>query len=392
MKMLLLPASFFVFVLTASGVFAADTQSSSFSLDYSKTDGSVPHLHYSQDGKYAVPRYQGKQFNLQLWKIDEEHHFKPYLVHAISEQVTAAKLTAEPRQVVSATGVVLSLWTIKNDQLEKIATEKLQNPIVQLTMSENGNLVLSEDSLGGIRVHEITNNGFELAASLEQKSSLFSGFLTDSSSQDSKTQAHRFAFHPQGDAFLKGDNTGTITSYLMHATELKEAQKIKIFNKAVTALIFTSNDSLLALAADGALESWRWSNGGLSNAQVLRQGTLSNVKHVAQARLSLSGDGQKFISRDMDGTILLWVLRENQWRKGSELVHPQKDGYQDVFFRQNVALLWMVNREWATPNSRHLLNYDLKALPSVLVALQAFGQGFCVFMIASYITINAKLL
>jgi hypothetical protein len=61
----------------------------------------------------------------------------------------------------------------------------------------------------------------------------------------------------------------------------------------------------------------------------------------------VSSDGLKTLTRDKDGCIILWVQKAGEWLRSKELVHPQKAGYQDAFFSNNVPMLWGVDNDRA---------------------------------------------
>ncbi|HXW53335.1 MAG TPA: hypothetical protein VEL47_04425 [Myxococcota bacterium] len=351
MKQLILWVYFLSLTFFAAGAWAAEQSPPSFLLDYSASNsvvqsGLIPEFSYMEDGDYAVPSYRRKTFPLQLWRIDEDHAHKPRLIHDTGEQVIAAKLCYTAKAVVTAADSVLTYWNITNDKLEKImTTAKSANRITQIAASTDGTAALLEDSSGNIVIYK----HFQVLATLEQKTTFFGGILSDSRSQDRKPQSRVFAFHPQGDAFVKGDDAGFITTYLSSCSaQIKEHQKLQAVDNAIADLVFAADDVLIVLADDGRIESWKWSNGALSDVKVIRQGTTGTLSAIAQPRLGLSRDRQKLISKDKDGTVILWWLKDNKWTIGRWLTSTQKTGYQDAFFSHNVPMRWRADREYAT--------------------------------------------
>lgn len=323
---------------------AMDKSLSGLSFDYSNKENSPPSFFYDSEGNYAVTYYYGKSYNLLLWKIDEKAH-KPIMVHDTDHKASRVAISSEGDWVFSAFDNELTVWKINGDKLDKIMSNKIDQIINQIIPNKNGSMVLVEDTSERLRLYENTPGSLELAASQEKNGSFLTGIFTAPSIQ----AAERFALHPHGNAIIRGDREGNITSFLIIDGKIREVAKKKVFDgHRINGLMFTSDHSLLVQSVMGALESWRYSNGSLSDAHVLRTGSAQETRQLTLTRLSLSKDAKKIISRDRDGTIILWSLHaQGESFTARELAHPQQAGYVDAFFSNNVPVLWNAAEDFA---------------------------------------------
>jgi WD40 repeat protein len=318
--------------------------------DYGKTDKNLPLFFYDTDGDFAVSSYSVNKFPLQLWMIDEESH-RPVLAHNTDELTSLVAISNYKGRVVSffSGNNTLTLWQIQDNKLNKVISQKMNDGFLHMALSPNGERILLEDGRGSLFVYEMAQDKFDIVASQHEKNGgFFHSILGDTASDYSNIKPSKRAFHPNQDAFIRGDGGGVSTSFLIHSGKIAEVYKQKIFEKSgIRGLIFTSEYSLMVLAANGAIESWQWSNGMLSDGQVLKPGSNEETKFRTSARFSISSDGEKVISRDLDGTTLLWKLKSGRWSIAKELIHPQQAGYQDAFFSHNVPMLWSTDKEMA---------------------------------------------
>lgn len=336
-------------LLSAINLRAADSQPALI-LDYTHPS-DLPVFMYDQEGSYAIPVFEKRPFALSLWSIDEKSH-KPFLAHEPQEMVSHVILMPHGQKVITAIQDSISLWIIEAGQLHKKGSIKASAGVLSMGLGRHGGTLVVQDSFGNFLIYEVSDSSLELVIKRLPNVSMLTnpqgvgGLFSSLLSKD--VEPALLAVHPEGNAFVVGDREGFVTTYLIGHQSIIGVSKTQVFkDTAIAALSFVSESSLIVQSLKGDIETWRFSNGMLSNAHVLRAGSEQANKGRISARFSLSQNGKHIISLDRDGTLILWVLDAQGWQRARELCHPQQTGYQDAFFADGLPVLWDTAHERA---------------------------------------------
>lgn len=278
---------------------------------------------YSKDGKYIYTF--GDQDTLKIWQAN---NWK--LVNQIGGlEIDDRYLKFINNQEIllgGTTGKVYAWNFLKND-LKDLGAH--QSDIINLSASESGHYILSNDENGGIRLWDKKNNTLIFTM---QKVGLISTQLSKDGKYliagfedgtlkcwNTKTQKELWAqkahdtelnllqFSPDGQFLISGsaNEEASATVFLWKTENGQQIQRIDGSSKMMESLRLTQNDRyLLTGRPDGRINIWDQGSGQLLHSIQAHEEAVKSI--------DVSPNGQQFLSVGNDQVIKIWDLSQAQ--------------------------------------------------------------------------------